>query len=147
MRLLLILTFISSQAFAQTEEAGVKQIINNMFEGMKRGDTALIRSCFTTAPLLQTLRKDKEDRDIIDTEPLDSFLAIMARPHKDVYDERITFNVVWIDGNLAMAWTPYRFYIGEKFSHCGVDSFQLVKINGTWRIQYLIDTRRKQNCD
>ena len=43
--------------------------------------------------------------------------------------------------------TPYKFYVGEKFSHCGVNSFQLVKIRGEWKIQYIIDTRRRQNCD
>jgi hypothetical protein len=64
-----------------------------------------------------------------------------------VYDERISFDLVKIDGELASVWTPYKFYAGEKFSHCGVDSYQLVKLNGEWKIQYLIDTRRKQGCE
>ena len=38
------------------------------------------------------------------------------------------------------------FTLTGKFSHCGVDSFQLVFINGQWKIQCLIDTRRKQPC-
>jgi hypothetical protein len=39
---------------------------------------------------------------------------------------------------------PYQFYIGDKFSHCGVNSFQLVKLQGQWKIQYLIDTQEKR---
>jgi hypothetical protein len=83
----------------------------------------------------------------VETEPLDSFLVAISKPHTEVYDERITFGAVKIDGELAMVWAPYKFYLGEKFSHCGVDSFQLVKINGEWKIQYLIDTRRRQGCE
>ncbi|HNA01067.1 MAG TPA: hypothetical protein PLN49_09415, partial [Ferruginibacter sp.] len=66
---------------------------------------------------------------------------------KDAADERITFDVVRVDGALAIAWTPYKFYFNGKFSHCGVNSFQLVRFNGEWKIQYLIDTRRKAGCE
>ena len=62
-------------------------------------------------------------------------------------DERISFETVKVDGDLAIAWTPYKFYLGDQFSHCGVNSFQLVKLEGVWRIQYLIDTRRRQGCE
>lgn len=83
----------------------------------------------------------------IEGEPLDSFLVAVSKPHAKVYDERITFDVIKIDGEFAMVWSPYKFYLGDKFSHCGVDSFQLVKINGEWKIQYLIDIRRRQGCE
>lgn len=137
----------SSGASAQNDEAAVKQAVNNLFQGMKTRDTALIRSAFATQPILQTVVNNKAGKTAILTEPLDSFLVAVGRPHKEVYDERITFDLVRIDGDLAMVWAPYKFYRGEQFSHCGVDSFQLVKIEGTWKIQYLVDTRRKQNCD
>ena len=54
-----------------------------------------------------------------------------------------TFETIKIDGALASVWTPYKFYSGATFSHCGANSFQLVKIDGAWKIQYIIDTRRK----
>jgi len=62
-------------------------------------------------------------------------------------DERISFETIKIDGPLAIAWTPYKFYYEGKFSHCGVNSFQLVRVDNQWRIQYLIDTRRRQGCE
>lgn len=143
----LILTIAGFQASAQSEEAAVKQAVNRLFEGMKTTDTALIRSAFSMEPVLQTVVRSREGKTSIRTEPLDSFLAAVGRPHTEIYDERISFETVRIDGDLAIAWTPYKFYIGEKFSHCGVNSFQLVKLNGVWKIQYLIDTRRRQNCE
>ena len=143
----LILTLVSTTAFAQVDEAAVKGVVNKLFEGMKKSDTALIRSSFSDQSILQTVIKNKEGKTSVETEPLDSFLVAVSKPHAEVYDERITFDVVKIDGELAMVWAPYKFYIGEKFSHCGVDCFQLVKLNGEWKIQYLVDTRRRQGCE
>lgn len=145
--LFLILTIASTTCFGQSEEDAVKATINTLFEGMKRADTPLIRSAFASHPVLQTIVKTRNGETKVITEALDSFLLSIGRPHTQVYDERISFCEIKIDGELAMAWTPYRFYAGETFSHCGVDSFQLVKINGEWKIQYLIDTRRKENCE
>jgi hypothetical protein len=48
---------------------------------------------------------------------------------------------------MAAAWTPYRFYRNGEFSHCGVNSFQLVKMAEGWKIVYIIDTRRKEPCE
>ena len=142
--LTLLLSFGSN---AQNEEASIKHTINSLFDGMRQSDTAMIRSAFAPQGILQTVLKDKEGKVFIQTEPLDSFIAFVGKPHANIYDEKISFDIIKIDGDLALAWTPYRFYVGEKFNHCGVDSYHLVKLNGEWKIQYLIDTRRKQNCE
>ena len=141
------LTFLCVNALAQSDEETAKATVNLLFEGMKKGDTALIRKTFAPAGILQTVIRNREGQVKVMTEPVDSFLVDIGRPHTEIYDERIRFDVVKIDGDLAIVWTPYKFYIGEKFSHCGVNSFQLVRLEGNWRIQYLIDTRRRQGCD
>ena len=145
--LFLTLTFISLKAFAQTDEGAIKRTVNNLFDGMKKADTTLIRSAFSTEPFLQTVLMNKDSKTVVRSEVLDSFLVAIGKPHSEIYDERITYDVIRIDGDLAIVWAPYKFYLGDKFSHCGVDSFQLVKIDGEWKIQYLIDTRRRQNCE
>jgi hypothetical protein len=66
---------------------------------------------------------------------------------KGAADEQIVFETVKVDDDLAMVWTPYRFIFNGKFSHCGVNSFTLVKLNGEWKINYVIDTRRKEKCE
>lgn len=143
----IILTFISTTAFCQNDEAAVKQTVNRLFEGMKKSDTAMIRTAFSSQPILQTITKNKKGDVSIETEILDSFLVAISKPHSEAYDEQIRFDIVKVDADLAIVWAPYKFYLGDKFSHCGGDAFQLVKINGEWKIQYLIDTRRRQDCD
>jgi hypothetical protein len=60
------------------------------------------------------------------------------------FEERILNYYTQIDGNLANVWTPYEFYIYEKFSHMGANSFTLYNDNGKWQIIHIIDTRRKK---
>jgi hypothetical protein len=66
---------------------------------------------------------------------------------KGAADERISFETVKIDGPLAIVWAPYNFFFNGQFSHCGMDSFQLVRFGKEWKIQYIIDTRRRTGCN
>lgn len=143
---LLILTIISLKSAAQSTEEEVKKPITLLFDGMRKGDSGLMRSVFAPNAVLQTIARTKDGTATVRTDDLDKFMDFVAQPHKDIYDERITFDLIRIDADLAVVWTPYKFYLGDQFSHCGVNSFQLVRLNGTWKIQYIIDTRRKDNC-
>lgn len=139
---------IAGTAFAQNnEEESIKKTINQLFDGMRKSDSALVRNAFNESAILQTIAKTKEGNAIVRSSDLNAFIASIAKPHPEIYDERIVFTKILIDANLASVWTDYKFYIGEKFSHCGVNSFQLVKVGDAWKIVYLIDTRRKENCN
>ena len=87
--MLIILTIISTNVFAQSDEEAIKQTINSLFDGMRKTDTSLMRNAFTDAPFLQTVIKNKEGKTVLLTEPLDSFMVAIGKPHKEIYDERI----------------------------------------------------------
>ena len=144
--ILLLLTICSINANAQTSQDSVKTAINHFFEGMRKGDSLLLKSSLAPQALLQTIAKTKDGKTSVRSEDLQAFITAVTKPHDGVYDERITFETIKIDADLALAWTPYKFYVSDQFSHCGVNSFQLVRLNGEWKIQYIIDTRRKDNC-
>lgn len=130
-------------AFSQTsEEDWVKATVNQLFIGMKTSDSILIRKSFSKNAVLQTITKTGE----VKNENINDFVLSISKAEKGSLDERISFSNVLIDGNLASVWTLYEFYYKGQFSHCGVNSFQLVKSNNEWKIQYIIDTRRKDNC-
>ena len=90
---------------------------------------------------------NKDCATVIRNEAVDGFAKAVSGMPKNAADERISFEMIRIDGHLASVWTPYQFYYEGKFSHCGVNSFQLVKLGGEWKIQFLIDTRRRQGCN
>ena len=54
---------------------------------------------------------------------------------------------VRIDGDLATVWIPFAFYLGEDFSHCGINAVQLARLDARWQIIHIADTRRRTNCD
>jgi hypothetical protein len=133
-------------ASAQSAEDSVKSVINNMFTAMRTADPGLLKKCFADSMVLQTISRNKEGQLIVRNEAPSGFVDFISKETAGNADEQITFDVVRVDGPMAMAWTPYKFYYKGKFSHCGVNSFQLVRFNGEWKIQYLIDTRRKAGC-
>jgi Putative lumazine-binding len=145
--LILLTTFIIPIAVnAQSAEDSVKTVINTMFAGMKNADAGLFKSVFSDSAIMQTISRNKEGKVVVLNESLPEFAEFVGKLKKDSADERITFETIKIDGPLAIVWTPYNFYFNGKFSHCGVNSFHLVKFNDIWKIQYLIDTRRRQGC-
>lgn len=131
---------------AQSTEDSVKAVVNTLFAGMKNADAALLKSAFADNAVLQTISHNKEGKIIVATENINEFASFVSKLKKDSADERIQFETIKIDGPLAAVWTPYNFYLNGKFSHCGVNSFQLVRFDGVWKIQYIIDTRRRQGC-
>lgn len=151
MRIPLLLCFalgaLQTTTAQKNEDADIKASINQMFAAMKNADTVLLAGSFAPQAILQTVLQNKEGTVEVRTEKVAAFISSIGKPHTESYDERIEFGSIKVDGNLAAVWTPYKFYVGNKFLHCGVNSFQLVKINGSWKIQYVIDTRRKTGCD
>ena len=139
--------FVSAGTQAQTSEDSVKAVINQLFDAMRNTDAAKLRDAFADSAVLQTIGRTKEGGIRIINEAVERFASSISRLPKDSADERISYETIKIDGPLASVWTPYQFYYAGKFSHCGVNSFQLVRINGKWKIQYLIDTRRRQGCE
>lgn len=130
---------------AQSETAGVKQTVDKLFTAMLSSDSAAIRECFSPTAVFQTI-DDHKGGTAVKNVSVERFAAAVAGTPKGDADERITYGPIQIDDRLASVWTPYRFYHQGKFHHCGVNSFQLVKLGKEWKIQYVIDTRRKDKC-
>lgn len=142
-KIFIVLLFLSSFCFAQkTEKDAVKESVEKLFTGMKNADTTMIKSVFADEAILQTITKN----NTVKTDKVEDFVNSISKLSKNDADEKIRFEAIHIDGSLASVFTPYEFYFKGKFSHCGANSFQLVKQNNVWKIQYLIDTRRT-NCN
>ena len=134
---------ISSFSFAQnTSEKEIVKPIENLFNAMKSADSLGVKNAFSGSAIMQTFGKNQEIR----TDKVEDFAKQVGASQAGDLDERFTISKILVDGNMASVWVPYQFYYKDNFSHCGVNSFQLAKINNDWKIQYIIDTRRKDNC-
>lgn len=136
----------AAAAQAQTATDSVKATIDNLFAAIHMGDSAALNKCFAPGSVLQTVAANPQGEIVVHNEPIPEFAASVAKLNRDDADERIVYDVIKVDAELAMVWTPYQLYYKGNFSHCGVNAFLLARLNGEWKIQHIIDTRRKDNC-
>jgi hypothetical protein len=52
--------------------------------------------------------------------------------------ERMWNPTVHVQGRVAAVWTPYDFHTNGRFSHSGVDIFNLLKTDAGWRIASVV---------
>ena len=146
---LLVSGLLPSGNFAQSTDnySEVKAVIDHFFEGFHNRDTAIMRSVLAEKVHLQTIGKTPEGATLLRTENMDDFIkSIASIPDSVQIEEKLLDYTINSDGLMANAWTPYEFYLRGKFSHCGVNSFQLYHDGNSWKIIYLVDTRRRNGC-
>ena len=144
----LIFIGISYFSFSQKQEyQHIKESIEIFFEGFHQRDTNIMKSVVARDIVLQTIGKDKEGNNRIRTDSFKDFLkSIVSIPDSLDFKEELHEFQIRVDGSMAHAWTPYTFWVNGNTSHCGVNSFQLFNDESSWKIIYLVDTRRKDNC-
>jgi hypothetical protein len=130
---------------AADERPAVLAVVKALFDAMRKGDSAAVRAVFHPDVQLTTAIV-RNGTPILEVDSLVTFLRAVGTPHDVMWDERTHDEEVRIDGTLAQAWTPYEFWAGPRFSHCGVDAFTLAKTAAGWRIIALSDTRRRTGC-
>ncbi len=139
---LLPILFLSLHLNAQTETP--QQAVEQFFEAFHKKDTSALRSFFNEHSTIRTIVNSENVKGLISTDELNDFLKMMASIPEDMqFLEKIEEYKVEVDGQLAHIWTPYSFYIDEKLSHTGVNSFVLTYSDDQWKIVHLIDTRIK----
>ncbi len=142
MKKLLVILIVCFAQNITAQEADVKKTIQIFFEGMHKGDTLKIKSVCKDM-VLQSVGESTKGITLTTENTADFFKSIASLPANLKIEERLLDYKIQIDGSLAHAWTPYEFYVNGKLSHKGVNSFQLFKDNGIWKIIYIADTRRK----
>lgn len=139
--------FLCFNAFSQQEEKQVEEVIRSLFDGMRAKNADQVAAAFSPNAMMQTVIAKPEGSEVGSNAVADFVKRIASTPAETNLDERILEYQIKVDGTMASAWTPYRFYVNGNFSHCGVNSFQLVKMAEGWKIVYIIDTRRKEPCE
>lgn len=146
----MIVLGISLSAHGQQDAEGmaIMQPIVRLFTGMNLGDSAMVHSAFAKDVTMATVMKDKSGNVVVRRESsIAGFLKAVGTPHPEPWSEPIWDARIEVDGTFAQVWTQYAFYLGKKFSHCGVDAFQLVNDGKGWKIIHLADTRHTSGCN
>jgi len=143
--LLLTILTITSVSWGQIEsskQAEVRAVVDQLFDGMRLGDSSLVRNIFHPDARLYTSFETAGEYQL-HSGSIEDFVNAVGTPHDKIWDERISNVVIQVDDALAQVWMDYSFYLADEFSHTGVNAMQLVQLDGRWQIIHLLDTRRQ----
>ncbi len=141
-RYLVVLTALAAPAAAQSPEQNVLATVQRLFDAMRQRDTTAMRATMDASARLVATGANQQGQPVARTMAIQNWLrGIAGAPASP--DERLYEPEVRIDQNLATVWTRYDFFVGDTFSHCGYDSFQLIQIAGQWKIIQVADTQRR----
>ncbi|REE01046.1 nuclear transport factor 2 family protein [Marinoscillum furvescens] len=141
------LVALSLSGKAQSEDEAILKPIRNLFEAMTLCDSTLAASCFTADAMLHGVKTNENGQASLKSFPASKFISIIGKPKAEKWHEPIWDIQIQQDDQLASVWVEYAFYLGNTFSHCGVDSFQLIQTANGWKIFALADTRRTEDCE
>ena len=146
--LLLLVFSITLNVNAQADDkAAVKKVVETFFDGFHKQDSIIMKSVVGNKVVLQTTGRNKEGKTMFRTEKIEKlYSSIVGIPDSISFQEKLTSWSIQVDRTMANAWVGYEFWLNGEFSHCGINSFQMVNFDGEWKIIYLIDTRGRAGC-
>jgi len=136
--------FVSIHGNIDIEQKNVLETVNKFFEVLETGDVDVAKDILMDKGSNFSVREEEETFTIKFTQ-YKSLIESLPKT-KGKYKEVITDPKFFIHHNIAVVWAKYKFYINGKFSHCGVDSFSLIKDKDKWKIASIIYTVEKKGC-
>jgi len=130
-----------SLAAVDPEEKAVVDTVQKMFDGMTAHNAEAIKSVMTPDARAVGIRDGK-----MGTPRSRDELAQGIAGGQTPILERMWNPQVLVRGKIANVWTEYDFHNNGKFSHCGIDTFLLLKTDEGWKIFSLTYTMETQGC-
>lgn len=138
-----LLFTLESLAQNQSDEQAALQVIDGFFSALEsKEEGALAELMYPGSLNISAARQG-------------SNITLTARSYSELLErfadgppiiERYWDHTLLVQSGIAVFWAPYDLYVGDSFSHCGVDSFQLVKENGRWWLTNLSWTIEREDC-
>ena len=144
--------FASAAAFGQSADnadaKAASEIPDRLFAAMKAKSLEEIRAAFTPEGQLVAIDKPRDGKGISKTRVFtaESFAKMISEAKGADFIEKMPDKDVRVTGDLASVSGRYTFYVGEKFSHCGTNTFNLVRTANGWLIANAASTLEFQ-CD
>jgi hypothetical protein len=128
-----------------SEEGQVMMPVTTLFDGLAKRDSSIILSAMR-ADATAIVANERADGTRSVRRMTAADFAAGVKPGPERYEERLTDPAVEVDGDIAMVWSPYVFLVDGKVAHCGVDHFDLVRDNGSWKVANVTWSSRTTGC-
>lgn len=137
-RILFLVVLCGSVAGAQSadDESAAIDVVNQLFAAMQAKDAERIRSVFSTDGQLVAIDKPRDGKGVSKTRVLsgEAFATMIASNKGPDYIEKMPSPEARVTGDLAVVSGRYTFHLGDKLSHCGTNTFNLVRTDTGWKI-------------
>ena len=142
---------LSANLFAQTEateaeRAAVLSTIDAFFAALASSDRARLESTTYMGSVFVASTTDSAGQVSNSARTRRDFIAALSDRRASRL-ERYWNPTVLVQGGIAVFWAPYDFHVDGNFSHCGIDSFQLLRSEGRWKIASSSYTVQRENCE
>lgn len=127
------------------DEKDALAVVNTMFAEMANHNPPAIVALFTPEATLTAIIKNKENKSTVRVFTGEAFSKNFAENRGPIREDMYAPEVK-IYGDLAMVWGRYVFFSNGKISHCGVNSFHLVRTDAGWKIASISSTMEPQGC-
>jgi ketosteroid isomerase-like protein len=140
-----VLALLPGVAYSQSaDEQAVLTVVRTMFDGMRSADSAAVRAVFAPGARFASVNA-RSGTAAIQYDTVGGWIRGIANSNRR-WDEQIYDVQVKVDGDMALVWAPYTFYLDNAVRHCGVDAIALLKGASGWKVTQLSDTQRRENC-
>ncbi|MEL1251268.1 nuclear transport factor 2 family protein [Aurantiacibacter gilvus] len=140
----LLLSPLPTLADEQGEEAQVMAVVDAFMAGLAAKDAEAMTALVTEDGYLALVRP-MEDGDrtqsMLLTDAAGGIASIPSDIAEPTWDE-----VVMVEGPVAMVWAPYAFLVDGERSHCGIDIFTLMRVDGEWKIATVTYSHIEDQC-
>jgi hypothetical protein len=82
-----------------------------------------------------------------EVEPFHNEDLMSPETDADPFIERYWNPTIQIRGSIAHVWAPYELRDNGKQIHCGIDAFDLVYLDGDWRVASIQSTMEPKACE
>lgn len=136
---LLLAVYLSAEAQTiQRSDAGAEAIAvaDRLFEAMRAKNMEAMKALFIPEGQLVAIDKPRTGEGVSKTRifTADAFAKMIAEAGAPEFIEKMPQPKVEIFGDMALVYGRYTFHVGDKFSHCGTNSFHLVRTTAGWKI-------------
>ena len=128
------------------DEAAVLRLVDEFFDALEKREPERWKAFMLSGTVRVTPLVDEEGNEYVRIRSMEEGLASLAEGDPR-FVERGWDPTVMVRGRIAMVWMPYDFHIDGKFSHCGVDLFEFVKLNGAWKMANIMWTVEREGCE
>lgn len=140
---------LPAAAADDSEKAAILALLERAFEAVASGDPADWQPLLTDQAHSLSIRPAAQGPtgtlEVRERSYKDTLKAL--KPGGPAYYERwLGTPEVRVHGPIATIWGDYDFWIDGRFSHCGVDTAQLAKVDGMWKIAHLMWTVERKDC-